>query len=503
MGDDVTVLLYATSEDRAESVASALREERESLTVESVTTREDAFMRLGWPDVECLVVTAEKTVEKDPFVESIEASHPALPTVYYEIEPPSTLVEYPWVSTVLDGGVETVADRIDHLLEQRADERAQYTLDGSTPAKRYPNVDEDQVEELLEDGLERDQLREFLHKSQLFDELLASVPVHLYVKDENARHCYISKGYFEDELDEFLDFADPEMEMVEDDHAWRAFDDDKYVIEQGNSIIDKEEYLEALDQWNITSKVPWRDADGNVVGLIGVSREITDRKRREQEVREQNERLETFSDIVSHDLRNPLQVAHSALTLAGEECDSPHLETVAEAHERMEAIIDDVLSLAKYGQTVIEPEPVDLQTRALQAWETAGNAQGELVLDEDLGSILGDSARLSRLLENLFRNAVEHAGPEVTIRVEPFTRQQVDKPGAEPQGGFAIEDNGHGIPEDERDAVTDLGYSSVESGTGYGLWIVSEMVQAHGWSMTVTESEPGGARFEISGVERP
>ena len=185
----------------------------------------------------------------------------------------------------------------------------------------------------------------------------------------------------------------------------------------------------------------------------------------------------------------------------------------------MDAIIDDVLSLAKYGQTVIEPEPVDLRAQALRAWETTGNERGELVIEEDLGSILGDSTRLSRLLENLFRNAVEHAStspdsqtrqdaveyadPDVTIRIESFTRPPVDQPGAEPQAGFAVEDDGPGIPEDQRDSVTDLGHSSAEGGTGYGLWIVSEMVDAHGWSMSVTESEAGGARFEITGIERP
>jgi signal transduction histidine kinase len=65
---------------------------------------------------------------------------------------------------------------------------------------------------------------------------------------------------------------------------------------------------------------------------------------------------------------------------------------------------------------------------------------------------------------------------------------------------IAYEIDGPGIPEDRRDRVLEAGYSTAENGTGLGLDIVREIAEAHGWEITVTESETGGARFDITGV---
>jgi signal transduction histidine kinase len=114
----------------------------------------------------------------------------------------------------------------------------------------------------------------------------------------------------------------------------------------------------------------------------------------------------------------------------------------------------------------------------------------ELVVDEDL-SFKADPERLQRLFENLFRNALDHGGPDVTVTV-----------GALPnRSGFYVSDSGPGIPEDERESVFNLGYTTRENGTGFGLAIVAETVTAHGWDIQVTENTAGGARFEILGVE--
>ncbi len=93
------------------------------------------------------------------------------------------------------------------------------------------------------------------------------------------------------------------------------------------------------------------------------------------------------------------------------------------------------------------------------------------------------------MLENLFRNAIDHAGPAVTVRVHKTDR------------GFAIADDGPGIPPEERHRVFDVGYSTSTNGTGFGLQIVEQVVEAHGWDVHVIDGPAGGARFEITGVE--
>lgn len=113
-----------------------------------------------------------------------------------------------------------------------------------------------------------------------------------------------------------------------------------------------------------------------------------------------------------------------------------------------------------------------------------------LVIESDR-TFRADPDRLQRLFENLFRNAIEHAGPDVAVTV-----------GALPNPpGFFVADDGRGIPQEERDEVFESGYSTGESGTGFGLATVQEIADAHGWRISVTESADQGARFEITGVE--
>jgi Signal transduction histidine kinase len=67
--------------------------------------------------------------------------------------------------------------------------------------------------------------------------------------------------------------------------------------------------------------------------------------------------------------------------------------------------------------------------------------------------------------------------------------------------GFYLADDGPGIPEEDRDRVLDRGYSTTADGTGLGLAIVATVAEAHGWTVSVTDSIGGGARFEFTGVE--
>jgi signal transduction histidine kinase len=106
-----------------------------------------------------------------------------------------------------------------------------------------------------------------------------------------------------------------------------------------------------------------------------------------------------------------------------------------------------------------------------------------------VGGISADEDRLTELFENLFRNAVEHGGSEVTVTVGPMN------------GGFYVADDGPGIAEERREAVFDHGVSSSDDGSGYGLSIVRTIAHAHGWDVIVSEADAGGARFEFTGIE--
>jgi PAS domain S-box-containing protein len=218
------------------------------------------------------------------------------------------------------------------------------------------------------------------------------------------------------------------------------------------------------------------------------------------ELETQNERLETFAAAVAHDLRNPLGVAQGHLELAmGEEREDPHLQTVAEAHDRMEQLIEELLTLARQGQTVVEPAPVALDAVAENALDNVSSTGVTLRLAEGAAvRLLADRSRLCELFENLLDNAVEHA---VAAGGDDADEAAVEVRVGRLADGFYVADDGPGVPEAERDRVFDTGYTTADDGTGFGLSIVEQICDGHGWDVAVAESAAGGARFEITGVE--
>ncbi|WP_162524309.1 sensor histidine kinase [Halobellus captivus] len=206
-----------------------------------------------------------------------------------------------------------------------------------------------------------------------------------------------------------------------------------------------------------------------------------ERAEREARLEQQNDQLETFTSVVSHDLKNPLGVATGYLGLA-REGDEEAFDRVENALERMDGLIENLLTLARQGESIDEVRPVALRTVAERAWNNTTTANATLQIQTD-AVLEADADRLQQLFENLFTNAVEHGGDDVTVRVSST------------DSGFVVEDDGPGIPESEREAVLAHGYTTHQDGTGFGLAIVNEVANGHGWSVRVDASESGGAGF--------
>lgn len=211
-------------------------------------------------------------------------------------------------------------------------------------------------------------------------------------------------------------------------------------------------------------------------------------KIRNEELIRQNKRLEDFANIITHDIRNPITVAKGYVELANETNEIGHLEKVDTALDRIEDIVEETLTLARSGQTIGDPSAISLEEVAHESWSHVPAEDATLQV-QDLPTITGDADRLHHLFENLFRNAIEHGSSDVTIRVGPLT------------DGFYVEDTGPGIQPENRESVLEAGYSTAEDGTGFGLAIVTQIVQAHGWDLDITESDVGGARFEITNID--
>lgn len=249
----------------------------------------------------------------------------------------------------------------------------------------------------------------------------------------------------------------------------------------------------------LVSTVRWAASMGGGIGfLMGMfdarridqAFETARAQLRRQATERQRDQLEEFASIVSHDLRNPLTVATGQLELARKTGDCEHLDAAETALERMDAIIEDTLALARQGRTVGETEAVDFADMVYTSWEAVATETAELQFDGD-GTLIADRNRLNHVFENLFRNAIEHGGEAVTISVGRLSNGE----------GWYVEDDGPGIPPDDRQNVFDAGYTTETEGSGLGLAIVKRIVEAHGWSIRVLEGAAGGARFEIRDVE--
>lgn len=306
--------------------------------------------------------------------------------------------------------------------------------------------------------------------------------------------------------------GDPPTLTEGDSIAWRVYTQGESVaindvrsdpdilnpgtVARGELFLPLDEYgiliatSQSTDAFDTADKTLGEILAANTVAALEQVERTQELQNREEELRRQNKRLEDFVNFVSHDLRNPLSVAEGRLELAQADCESDHLTEVATAHDRMNELIEDLLTLARTGSHIDNPRPVNLQEVAEECWKNVSTEKGDLVI-ETAQTITADRGRLQQLLENLFRNAIEHGDETVTVTVGNLTSDD----------GFYVADDGPGIPEDEWDAVFESGYSTQQDGTGLGLAIVKEIGTAHGWEVQLTASEEGGARFEISGLE--
>jgi signal transduction histidine kinase len=242
--------------------------------------------------------------------------------------------------------------------------------------------------------------------------------------------------------------------------------------------------------------------------------------------------VDQVSSVISHDLRNPLDVAKAHLQAARETGDPEHFESVSNAHDRMERIIRDVLTLTREDAVVDPSEQVSIETAATDAWRSVDTDQATLDLAETLPTTTADPDRVRRLFENLFRNSVEHGstsnrtqpgdvvahgstapqsdtrGDGVEYGAETGDQSPDRGDGTAPESdvtitvgtladGFYVADDGPGIPPEEQETVFEPGYSTQDGGTGLGLAIVDRIVAAHDWELRLTAADRGGVRFEI------
>ncbi|MEF8936856.1 MAG: PAS domain-containing sensor histidine kinase [Halovenus sp.] len=328
-----------------------------------------------------------------------------------------------------------------------------------------------------------------------YETIVQAVSDPVCTLDRDGRFCYVNDSFetttgYETEtaLEETLEliFDDEDVDAVQQaiTDVSRQAEDSVTTVEVG---IQTKDGSTVPTECRITT-IPTGAEDPQAV--VAVLHDISRLKQRER-------RLSKFASVVSHDLRNPMDVALGRAEMLPEVADvdpetEAHLDDIYESVKRMERIIQDVLTLTRQRGDGFETEPVSLSAVAEDAWNTV--ATESATLSVETGQVIeAHRSRLVQLLENLFRNAIQHGGEEVTVTIERLGSD-------EESVGFRISDDGAGIPKEHTAEIFDDGFTTRPEGTGLGLAIVREVVGAHDWEIQVQNTADSGAQFDITGV---
>ncbi|WP_135536891.1 sensor histidine kinase [Halostella pelagica] len=322
----------------------------------------------------------------------------------------------------------------------------------------------------------------------------------------------VGRQEFVEGMDDLLVFQNDENEIVysnprarevfEAGEGWRRMDEsnffapyyDRIEAARGNETTryNTIELDDASRYFNV-KRTTIRTRAGDIGGQVTTFRDVT-------ELEKTNQRLDQFASMVSHDLRTPLNNAVVQTNRLAQDQSDERVEALQEALDRMESMIDDMLRLARAGAEIETAEECSLGELAEEVWGTVETSGVELDCHVEDTTIEADPVRLFQVLENLFRNALDHNDSPLTVQVGTLD-ERGELASADESVGFFIEDDGCGIPEDQRDVILEHGYTTNRDGSGYGLSIVRHIVDAHDWEIQVTDGTDGGTRFEISGIE--
>jgi PAS domain S-box-containing protein len=366
----------------------------------------------------------------------------------------------------------------------------------------------------------------------LLHTLMDNLPDHIYFKDREGRFTLVNRahaiGFGCSDPSELTGKTD--FDFFTSEHAQEAWDDEQDLVQRRVQIISKEEretWQGGRETWVLTTKLPFLDAGGNIIGTFGISRDINERIRMERELsaarvaaEEASRAKSEFLANMSHEIRTPMNgvigMARLALETDLTEEQREYLETVCASGEKLLAVINDILDFSKIeaGRMDLDCVEFDLPQAlhdVMKPFALSADQKGlELICGISSGvpgAIFGDPLRLRQILVNLIGNALKFtAAGEVELEVRSVP---ADSPDQLTRLRFTVRDTGIGIPAGKLAGIFDP-FAQVDSsttrrfgGTGLGLSISAQLVERMGGRLSV-ESQPGkGSAFHFEIDVRP
>jgi len=427
---------------------------------------------------------------------------------------------------------EPVINREEYLLNGQAEKR--WLLTSKLPLRNQKGKIIGLVG-MGRDITERKRIEEELaHERMLLRTLIDNLPDCIYAKDAAGRKILANPADLKNLncKTEAEAIGKTDFDFFPRDIAEKFFADDQRVIE-GHPVINREEYFldpEDRKHWLLTSKLPMRDQNGTIAGLVGIGRNITEQKEAEDALRESearlrqfttqlersNRELQDFAYVASHDLQEPLRkivvFGERLKEQSGEKLDAEardFLERMQRAASRMQTLINDLLTFSRVTTKARPFTQVDL---AEVAREVVNDLEGRIeqvkgrVEVGTLPVVEAESLQMRQLLQNLIGNALKFRRPEVTPVVKVAAQIITGPVPEEGAAGVAqklcqltVSDNGIGFEEKYLDRIFNvfqrLHTRNEYEGTGMGLAIARKIVLYHHGEITA-KSKPGeGATF--------
>lgn len=414
-------------------------------------------------------------------------------------------------------------------------------------------------------AIERKRSEEALAKERdLLHTLLNNLPDRIYFKDARSRFIRISKAVWEQ-----FKIASPkeaigktDFDFFAPEHAAIAIKDEQEIMRTGQPIlgkVEKEILPDGTVTWAFTSKFPLKDKRGRIVGNFGISRDITERKRAEEELQRANGELalkqeqlqEALTELqasheaikaaqfqliqaekmqsvgrlaagVAHEVKNPLAILRMGIDYLGKNLPQPDNETnlilsdMTEALRRADTIIMGLLDFA--ATRALDLVPHDLSAVVEQSLALVRHEIGPAIkivreLARELPPVKLDPNKIKQVFVNVLENAV-HAmaeGGTLTVRTglkelsaQDIGHDQERRFGEQFRAGQKVVvaevlDTGEGIPADKVSKIFDPFFTTKPAGkgTGLGLSVAKKIVELHGGDLDIRNRPEGGVAVTL------
>ena len=380
---------------------------------------------------------------------------------------------------------------------------------------------------VFRDITERKRAEESLAQEQyMMRTLMDNLPDHIYFKDRESHFIRINDSHAKS-----LGLTNPDQAVGKTDldfhtpeHARMAYNDEQTIIQTGQSLTKEERLVHANspDSWVYATKLPIRNKEGNIIGTFGISRDITDRKKVEEEIKLKNELLQTinaekdkFFSILAHDLKGPLSAFLGTTQILTEKIQSMTLEEIKEITVSMKesatnifGLLENLLewSILKRGMMDFNPEKINVKQKTSASIEVLKESarKKEIKINYSIPNdleIYADSHIFETVIRNLVSNAIKftHVGGKVNVAADCKSDHSIE---------VKISDSGIGMTLELKNKLFLLNEKTSKPGTegelstGLGLLLVKEFIEKHGGKIWVDSEVGKGSTFSFTIPDR-